>query len=448
MASVFETVSEAFGRKAETEDVEAIATDVATVTADVSAVQEDVSSVQAANDSLTTYFNTPRQVPTYAGYGTDDVSFHQAFIDGTSTPTLGTIVLCPVKVTQDRIYEAVKFGIDATTMTNFYIGLYALDQSTGDLTLVLDLGDCKAELNTGFDQQVVALPITPSVQRGEVFYAAFLQVGGTAAPMHRWSSANNWITGLYPRWIGNIHTTGSHTSLPGTIVTADVTSGTKFYAALGDLVTTVVPASKTYLDSFNRANSGSIGGSWTLKTGTSMEILNNQAVQDQAFFGTSPYFGRHSYTGRADTTSQRVKIKLGSEGTYSGSVSSGSAQNALVVGLRGNGLGAFVGMRLFISDGESSSLVRRVDICTFTAYNSEAGTQRATFTTTFAAADVFEMYASGNVYTVYKNGSNVLSWTDVSNVFPVGINNTEFTLSSEWASYFDFAVDEWEGADV
>lgn len=408
-------------------DVQAAATQVAD---NADAAQSAATTAQVSTETLSTFFNTPRLVPSWLATQADDASFATTSIDTSVTPVLGQVILIPVKVTQDRIYDAVKFGLIDNTMTNCYVGIYDCDESTGDLTKVVDLGDCKSQLNTSYNQQIVAIPTPISVQRGEVYYIAVLQVGGTAGKVHGWSSTANFTTGLFPRYPGNVYATGSQTALPSSIVVANVLAGSRIWGALGTATTPVTPGQVHISDSFNRSD-GALTTPWTVRDGSLSIVSNRVAVP--GFVSNS---GVATHTTRLTSVNQRVGFTFGT-------TTGGSSQSGGVL-LRGNGAGRHV--RLVakkISGGGGSAT-----ILTSTAYSS-LGTSRWSVTDLgngLAGAFVFE--AVGNTYSAYRNGTLLGSWTDSGGAFTVGASSTEVGLYVDGIETAGGFVDDWLAQDL
>ncbi|WP_396909520.1 hypothetical protein [Mycolicibacterium sp.] len=402
------------------EDVTGLKETADNALSDAATAQSSATTAQQSTDTLSGYFNTPRLIPPWMGSQADDVAFDLDKIDGTATPSLGQILLIPVKVTQDRVYDAIKFGIGATTMTKCYVGLYAADLATGNLTKVIDLGDCKSQLDTAYNQQTIDIPDPVGVQRGELYYIGVLQVGGSAAAMHRSSTTQTFTTGVFPRYRGNIHATGGQTSLPSSIAVADVSSGVRYWGALGTATTPVTPGAVYLSDSFNRAN-GSLGASWAVRQG-SVSISSNKAEGDLFNSGTATHVSRLS--------SQSQKVGL-----------TGAYANAII--LRGNGSGPHVRgyvARTVTDPGQVVRYFGRIE--TRTAYSGGTTTTRASSEIVGGGSAQMEMTAVGNVYTLYRAGVQVAQWTDSGNVFSVGANNTEVGF------YAFTTVDDWYAQDL
>lgn len=133
-------------------------------------LEEVVTTTYNASFSTETqygFWNTPRDIPSWLGGQTDDVSFPQTLIDSaTSVPTLGRLLLIPVKAQQNRDYDAIRFGLPATAgvfgMNNLYVGVYDVDETTGNCTKVVGNelgvnGDCRAFLDPSYDVQTIPI---------------------------------------------------------------------------------------------------------------------------------------------------------------------------------------------------------------------------------------------------------------------------------------------------
>lgn len=422
------------------------------------AVSSAATSAQQSTDTLSGYFNTPRLVPAWMGVRADDVAFDVDKIDGTTAPTLGQIVLIPIVVQQDRIYDAIKFGIADITMTNCYVGLYATDLLTGDLAKVIDLGDCKSQLNTLYNQQTVPLPVPISVQRGEVYYIAVLQVGGSAAGMHRSSLTTNFSTGLYPRYRGNVYGLGGQSALPSTITVGNVASSTRYWGALGTAADPVTPGAVYLSDSFNRPDSTSLGSSWSTRAGTGLRITSNEARPGRGGTFDTMQDGFCTFNTRLTSLSQSVKFRVGSFIVTSTAPNTGpQTVSYATFGLRGDGLGRMVvgSLRLFSGENGGSRTVY-AHIHTATSYaNIAAGTwttrANATVgsnTTAFAGDPEFEFNAIGSTYSILKNGTVICQWVDSGGIYPVTSTCTELGLGAviQTSNYASF--NEWKASDL
>lgn len=399
--------------------------------ADAATAQSTANTVQFSTETLAGFFNEPRTIPAWMGSLSDEVTFARDQVDGTTAPTLGQIVLIPVTITQDRPIEALKVGIAASTMTNLYIGLYDLDETTGNLAKVLDLGDRKADLDTAYGQQIFPLDELITVQQGEIYYIAVLQVGGTVAAMHRKSLTFNLTTGLFPKFLGSTWATTGVSALPSTMTDADVVSGTRFWGAMGAITTPVAPGSLFFSDSFNRADASTLGSNWTNRN-NGVQLSQNTA-KGISIFGPNIA----TYNTRLSSLSQKVGFTVPAGGASS---SSGNE-----VFLRGNGLGPRVSITVLPID--SSTKVARIKTYLNNGYSNTTQATRATGTPTSLAGD-WTLEAVGNVYTCYRNASLICQWADTGGVFPVTSGCTEVGLQAGTSAAFSDNMDNWLAQDL
>lgn len=392
------------------------------------AVSTTTYNTQFSTETLQGFFNSPRAVPSWISNLSDDAAFAQTLIDGTTAPALGTLVLIPVTVGQDRVYDAIKFGVAATTMTNCYVGLYDVDETTGKCTKVIDLGDVKSQLSTTYNMQTINLGSTISVQKGELYYIGVLQVGGTAAAMHRWSTTFNFTTGFYPRYIGNTYSTTGIGALPASFNAGTaVISGTKYWGALGTATAPVAPGSAFYSDSFSSSMAN-----WTLRNGTALTASGGVASLANSS-------GEMTYNQRLVQTEQEVGAN--SVGLYSGTGPGGSMGTVRLT-LRGNGLGSRVW--LSISDNNSGS-TKGATIYTGTSYG-DSGTSRVGASYTTSGDWVFR--AVGNTYTAYLNGVQHVQWIDSGGSYIYTPSYTEVGIAAGSNNARGMRLDNWYGRDL
>lgn len=412
------------------------------------AVQLATYNTQFATETQSDFWNSPRVLPAWMGNVNDDVSFAQSLIDGTSTPTAGTLVLIPVSASQDRQFDRIKFGIAGTSMTNCYVGLYDADETTGDLTKVDDLGDVKSQLNTSYNLQSVALPNARTVKGRELFYIGILQTG-TPSALHRWSATNNFTTGLFPRYIGNTYSTTGIGALPSTISSSQLISGTKYWGSLGMSTPTVAPGSAYYQDSFTRTDSSTLGSSWVVRSGSGLIVSAGSAQAG----GTGASI--NTYVSRAVSTAQEV-------GAYfypqPGRGSTTWNMNGML-SLRGNGGGSFMYLRIAaakyynVNTGVTtySTSARLYSATSYTSLGSDFSSGVAKGTQWTSAEDgtgTWTVTAVNSDYTVKLNGTTLFTWTD-SGTFPPPPQ----TLTSAYSEFGIGAanytrVDNWYGKDL
>jgi hypothetical protein len=206
-----------------------------------------------------------------------------------------------------------------------------------------------------------------------------------------------------------------------------------------------------YSDSFNRTTG--LGASWTLRRGT--VSVNN------SFYSTDGALA--SYNGRLASTVQEVGI------TVPTLVRAGRDQNdnfsgLAVVGLRGDGSGKFVYLRIEYSrtgSVSSGTYLLRYSIHTTTSYaigsSLNGGSQKQIRTvysgSEFDAGDYFtapsqwslrvSSSSSNSTYKVYRNGTLMpVEWLDTGSVgFPYGTSNTEVLVGGRGNLYSWYAKD-------
>lgn len=423
--------------------------------ADEAAAQAYLASV--GTETVSSFFNTPRVLPSWIGQQTDDVAFAYTLIDGATAPTAGRLILIPITVQQDRVYDSVKIGLDGNAMTNLYVGVYEVDEMTGAGTKVIDLGDVKSAVTLAYDQVEFPLATPVSVQRGEVYYIGVLQTG-TSQPMFRWSAGSNFTIGIYPQSVGLYHSVGSLTALPSSFTGDQVVSGgtvMKYWGALGILTPDTAPPDPpkvVFSDSFDRANSSSLGASWLTRGTNSLQIYSNKAAVHVPAFGYAPSSGSNSYIGRLTRTDCEVGGFLTySGGSYNTTLGYGSTKQWRL-GLRAYGSG----------DGpyfQLSRVVLSTGATTWTASIIVAGATKASNTTTAIAgfgSDQWKFVANGSSYTAsYRYGGttwvDAASWTDGTGVWPVASNSTEVFVyaRSLWpGGEHSASIDNWYAKDL
>ena len=106
-----------------------------------------------STETLTSFWNEPRQIPVWVGAQTDDVSYPHYLINASANTIFGTgatttqdrVIVIPVVASQDRTYDVIKFGVTAMTATRLQVALYDVEETTGAATKVVDLGNVISE---------------------------------------------------------------------------------------------------------------------------------------------------------------------------------------------------------------------------------------------------------------------------------------------------------------
>jgi hypothetical protein len=416
------------------------------------------------------FWNTPRVLPNWLGGTSDDVSFAQSFIDTTEAPALGRLVLIPVTVTQNRTFDSIKFGMSVpgggATMTYCWAALYDVDETTGAATKIIDLGNVKSSLNGNYSLQTIPLGQSRALQQGEIYYIGIVQEGGTACALHKWSATNNFTTGRYPKFIGSYYQTALLTpsavtptpGLPESFVQTELLAGSKYWGAIGLATPSVTAPSMYFSDTFNRTTG--LGSSWTQRYGTT--------TVSNSFSSSSGSLA--SYNGRLATTVQEGGFVLPTVYSPSrGSSGQSAFEDVGLIGLRGNGGGKFVYLRVSYKRTAGNTLTGvtpvysiSYSIYTATSYSSvgadlTGGTFKAgrtlysgsSYTSDFTnpSSWSFKVSTSGSTstYSVFKDGvQQATSWVDTNSTgFPFNTSNTEVLLGGYSAALYN-----WYAKDV
>lgn len=389
------------------------------VQAAAASITSAVDGVKVSNETLASTILMPRTKPLYESkWPQDDVSFPVFNIDGFTTPTLGRLYLIPVTASVDREYQSLKFGLQGTSMTNCYVGVYSIDTATGAATLISNLGDVKGSLSGSVEQQSLALPASISAARGDNFYIGILQVGGTAAGLKRSSLTDNMTDypTSYPQFYGNI-VAGTLGSLPSSITAGNITASTRFWGALGYGVSPPPPPKQYFGDSFDRAD-GPLGSNWIARK-SGLQVVSNRAAMAAGGVGVS------SAVPRFTTNNQGVRVTLPGSPSPSGqSAVFLRASSAMMVGF-------------IMATGSDNRIVTCPGFDVGNASSFPNCTTRATSSSPFPgpapSSRPYELTAVGNVYTAkWMNGSSTVSfsWTDSGGIVPINSGQREAAIAA------------------
>jgi hypothetical protein len=378
--------------------------------------------------TLTSFWNEPRQLPSWIGAQSDDVSYPHYLINASANTIFGTgatttqdrLILIPVVAGQNRVYDVIKFGVTAMTATSLQVGLYDVNETTGEATKVVDLGNVISQINLGVTIQTILLPQEKEVQKGEVFYIAILASGGTVTLSYSSTISGTSLVnyGRYPRFLASFNSSGIFSVLPATMPNAQLSSdGTfrPFWGAAGVFAPNVIPAKLALSDSFDRANATTLGANWSRQYsqfGTSgLKIVSNKARSD---INTGSTYSM--LVQRMNWLDQRVSATLTREGYYS--------RVGMILILRGNGLGKFMYLRVTQNlDFSINSMYTTAQIFSATSYsqvgtNFQGGTARSTVYSVNGSINqgptvqTWKFEAIGNAYYAYLNNTIVRTWTD------------------------------------
>ena len=194
----------------------------------------------------------------------------------------------------------------------------------------------------------------------------------------------------------------------------------------------LVSAKLDYTDNFNRSNSTTtLGSNWVAGFGT-LGINSNAAYP--VTVNTSNYEAAR-WVNPLNTDDQQVTL------TVTAAV---GTDNPIVAILGSDSSGTCAVGSWFTTNAY---------IYTFTGLlgSTQAGTQRATASgqTTPVAGDTLSIKRVGNVYTLYHNGTQTLTWTDSSNVLTRGSSNRLVGFGIYQSATGNYRkIDAWEAKDV
>ena len=219
------------------------------------------------------------------------------------------------------------------------------------------------------------------------------------------------------------------------------------FAAKARLLTPklAAPSGAHYTDNFNRSNASTLGASWTAKDpfgiATQFRILGNTAALSATGIGAFGFDGVLSeYNSALSTDDHSVSLTVAA-----------TAPDFLNLYLRSNGGSEYIFATIAAGGtadittviGDSGYLAANGS-GTVTTRNSSAGSQ------TITASDLFLFQAVGNVYTLKKNGSTLVSWTDSGGAHSSYVNSThrKAAISIGGFSSTSQAVDNFTADDI
>ncbi len=179
------------------------------------------------------------------------------------------------------------------------------------------------------------------------------------------------------------------------------------------ILSVVVVQKTNWTDNFNRANGG-LGADWTgLPLGVDTTVVPE--INSNALRAKSTASNNQNNQCMAVATAAAAECLTDNMATRATMV---AGENGLIMGImaRCSSDGQNVVTGNITSDGNTTGIFTRI-----------GGTwvrRTTTSTTAFAAGDVAEMRANGNVYSLIRNpdttNTTISTWTDASNLYPVG----------------------------
>ncbi len=190
-------------------------------------------------------------------------------------------------------------------------------------------------------------------------------------------------------------------------------------------------------DTFNRTDSASLGSDWRVDRNGSPKIATNRAQMQTMSNGDGRAGNWTSYqagpaSGQFATDNYEVELQLiapvGNAATdnFTGVI---LAAADTFGGTGGTGVMCYC----LVSTGSGCKIMTQTGIPVSSGISSgQTGqTQQATTATNIASTDLIRFRRSGNVFTLYRNGSSLLTWTDASNIVSSGATNRRWGLIFE-----------------
>jgi Bacterial Ig domain len=175
----------------------------------------------------------------------------------------------------------------------------------------------------------------------------------------------------------------------------------------------------TYSDLFTRAN-GTLGADWT--------AISNAALYNNQFATTTAWlWASAKWAHPLPTPDQAVSVTLGGD------------TSGVEFTLRDNGQGTSVQLR-FSGDGLNGPPQWQLTTTVGWKSTTQFVSNNVWPSLIGTAGDTFTFSAVGNVYTLTKDGSQVLSWTDTQNTFPAIGQYVSAGLSTGGAVNYGFTA--------
>jgi hypothetical protein len=407
------------------------------VQSDLTLILGEVQQVKFGLITLADLASTRRRVPYWVSPNPFEyVSFPRALVkrdDGTKpvfTIPAGTLALGAVTIEEATTNNQVRFIAGGNTPpTHVYVGLWKVDQTTGDLTMVYNFGDVRSEIDTGSLTYEVALEMTTDMllDEGEIMMVGILPVGGsfTVGAVTRQQIVPSPV--LYPQAATEL--LSGLTTLPASDIAdsaLDHTSTHRILVSVGQaLPETISPIYGTIdFDTYGNTND------WV--SSAVVNFKSSSPARWRILDGVLTAYGTENFGALDYEIGFIVKQKCATDDMFSEFVVGSGWTNVVTRSSRtyvhcANDGSSAVG--LFVAqDGTGNAAVT---IQTVTSMSTRTGTVRATGTDVFSAVvdDVFRLEAVADeltgqfTYTGYRNGDPITdcTWTDLSGVAPSGV---------------------------
>ncbi|MRH86009.1 hypothetical protein GFY24_00765 [Nocardia sp. SYP-A9097] len=194
----------------------------------------------------------------------------------------------------------------------------------------------------------------------------------------------------------------------------------------------VVVGGRSYSDDFNRADSSTLGSNWRVDMNSQPKIVTNRALMKTMGNGDGRAGNWASYqggtnTGKLATDNYGVKAQLISPGSIA------SDNLTCIVLAVADTFGSGTSCLFGVTTGSGCAIITQAGSPPGSGVGSGGSGQtiQVSTSTNIAVTDLIELRRVGNVFTAYRNGTSLLTWTDSSNIVSSGSTNRRFGLVVE-----------------
>lgn len=328
-------------------------------------------------------------------------------------PASGALQIVYINATRNRIYNTVGLvaKTNGGTPAAMYVGISKMDLTAGvpngNITRLYTSANISGSITSALSDIRDNLSFDIVATQGDWFAVEILQVatgGQTLSSVAcKVGVAITAPAGYNPA--KPVMTLAGQSAIPSSVTKAamDQSSVTMPWVCLGQQ-TAVTKAD--YVDLFDRANSGVLGANWAPYGGTSIGVASNTA--HVAYLGQPGYNGYDDQTAIALYTSQLTTDTQAVAATY-------GASDPLT-----RHLTTPIATWLILRSNSAASAFVGVAIYPTSIVIATPSGALATVSNTNNSGDVVDFHAVANVFTVYVNGVAKLTYTDSSNVLPLG----------------------------
>ncbi|RJO69989.1 hypothetical protein D5S18_29410 [Nocardia panacis] len=225
----------------------------------------------------------------------------------------------------------------------------------------------------------------------------------------------------------------------------------------GGTTSAAVTVGYRWADSFDRADDVSLGTDWRIDRNGAPRIATNRAQMKTMNRGDgragcwASYQGGGAAAGRFGSDNYAVKAQLIAP------VGNSATDNFTAIVLAvADAFGAGVMCYLVVSTGSGCGIVTQSGLPPSSGVTTDqtGQTVQASTVTNIAAGDLIEFRRVGKVFTAYRNGAALLTWTDINNIVGSGPTNRRWGFAVEgnyplfMSEYRSPAVDSIQAYDL